>query len=85
MGLLEPSRNQLTQFIEKISALGGAGADIATMLEAGNSAVEAQDFAGAMKTFQQAMDAEPESVEALAGVVRCMIRYERPSSGTRNC
>ena len=50
----------LTQFIEKISALGGAGADIATMLAAGNSAVEAQDFAGAMKTFQQVMDAEPE-------------------------
>ena len=63
----------LTQFIEKISALGGAGADIANMLEAGNSAIEAQDFAGAMKTFQQAMDAEPGSVEALAGVVRCMI------------
>ena len=63
----------LTQFIEKISALGGAGVDIATMLEAGNSAIEAQDFTSAMKTFQQAMDAEPESVEALAGVVRCMI------------
>jgi putative thioredoxin len=63
----------LTQFIEKISALGGAGVDIATMLEAGNSAVEAQDFASAMKTFQQVMDAEPESVEALAGLVRCMI------------
>ena len=63
----------LTQFIEKISALGGAGIDIATMLEAGNSAVEAQDFASAIKTFQQVMDAEPESVEALAGLVRCMI------------
>lgn len=63
----------LTQFIEKISALGGAGADIATMLEAGNSAVQVQDFAGAMKTFQQVMDAEPESVQALAGLVRCMI------------
>ena len=63
----------LAQFIEKISALGGVGADIATMLEAGNSAVEAQDFAGAMKTFRQVMDAEPESVEALAGLVRCMV------------
>ena len=63
----------LTQFIEKISALGGAGADIATMLEAGNSAVQVQDFAGAMKIFQQVMDAEPESIDALAGLVRCMI------------
>ena len=32
----------LTQFVEKISALGGAGADIATMLEAGNAAAETQ-------------------------------------------
>ena len=62
----------LTQFIEKISALGGAGAEIATMIEAGNAAVEAQDFAGAMKIFRQAMEAEPESVEALAGLVRCL-------------
>ena len=62
----------LTQFIEKISALGGAGAEIATMIEAGNAAVEAQDFTGAMKIFRQAMGAEPESVEALAGLVRCL-------------
>ena len=63
----------LTQFIEKISALGGTGADIATMLEAANAAVGAQDYAGAMRIFQQLMDAEPESPEALAGLVRCFI------------
>ena len=62
----------LTQFIEKISALGGTGADIATMLEAGNAAVETQDFASAMQTFQQVMEADPESAEALAGLVRCL-------------
>jgi len=62
----------LTQFIEKISALGGAGADIATMLEAGNAAVETQDFASAMQIFQQVMEADPESAEALAGLVRCL-------------
>ena len=63
----------LTQFIEKISALGGVGADITTMIEAGNAAVEIQDFTGAMKIFQQVMEAEPESAEALAGLVRCLI------------
>lgn len=63
----------LTQFIEKISALGGDGADIATMLEAGNTAVETQNFTDAMKIFQQVMEAEPESAEALAGLVRCLI------------
>ena len=62
----------LVQFIEKISALGGAGADIATMLEAGNAAAETQDFASAMKIFQQVMEAEPESADALAGLVRCL-------------
>jgi putative thioredoxin len=62
----------LTQFIEKIYALGGAGADIATMLEAGNAAVETQDFASAMQIFQQVMEADPESAEALAGLVRCL-------------
>ena len=62
----------LTQFIEKISSLGGAGADIASMLEAGNAAVETQDFANAMQIFQQVMEADPESAEALAGLVRCL-------------
>ena len=62
----------LTQFIEKISSLGGAGADIATMLESGNAAVETQDFASAMQIFQQVMEADPESAEALAGLVRCL-------------
>ena len=62
----------LIQFIEKISALGGAGADIASMLEAGNTAIETQDYTSAMKIFQQVMEAEPESAEALAGLVRCL-------------
>ena len=62
----------LIQFIEKISALGGAGADIASMLEAGNTAIETQDYTGAMKIFQQVMEAEPQSAEALAGLVRCL-------------
>ena len=63
----------LTQFIEKISALGGAGADIVTMLEAGNAAADAEDFANAMNIFRQVMDVEPESAEALAGLIRCLI------------
>ena len=62
----------LIQFIEKISALGGAGADIASMLEAGNTAIETQDYTSAMKIFQQVMEAEPQSAEALAGLVRCL-------------
>ena len=62
----------VTQFIEKVSSLGGSGADIADMLEAGNTAVEAQDFAGAMKIYQKVMEVNPESADALAGLVRCL-------------
>jgi putative thioredoxin len=62
----------LTQFVEKLSSMGGAGADIAGMLEAANTAVETQDFAGAMQIYQQVMEADPESADALAGVVRCL-------------
>ena len=62
----------VTQFIEKVSLLGGAGADIASMLDAGNVAVETQDFASAMQIFQQVMEADPDSAEALAGLVRCL-------------
>ena len=62
----------VTQFIEKVSSLGGAGADIASMLDAGNAAVETQDFASAMQIFQQVMEADPDSAQALAGLVRCL-------------
>ncbi|MDB4852457.1 thioredoxin [Alphaproteobacteria bacterium] len=62
----------LTQFVEKLSSMGGAGADIAGMLEAANTAVETQDFDGAMQIYQQVIEADPESVDALAGLVRCL-------------
>jgi len=62
----------LTQFVEKLSSMGGAGADIADMLEAAKTAVETQDFAGAMQIYQQVMEADPESADALAGLVRCL-------------
>lgn len=62
----------LTQFVEKLSSMGGAGADIAGMLEAANKAVETQDFAGAMQIYQQVMETDPESADALAGLVRCL-------------
>ena len=62
----------LTQFVEKLSSMGGAGADIAGMLEAANTAVETQDFAGAMQIYQQVMETDPESADALAGMVRCL-------------
>ena len=61
------------QVIDKLSTMGGAGADLAQVLEAGDAALAESDFAAAMTHFQQAMGIDPASVGSLAGVVRCLI------------
>jgi putative thioredoxin len=66
------AESTIKQFIDKLIASGGGGADAASLIEAGNEAVDQQDFATAMTHFQQAMEAEPESREALGGVIRCL-------------
>ena len=63
----------VTAFVEKLSALGGAGADAAQLLEDATAALALQDFDQAMAKFQELLGASPESVDGLAGVVRCLI------------
>ena len=60
------------QFIDKLAGMGGPGADAAAMLEAAEAALAAGDPDTAMMQFQQVMSAMPDSVPALAGVVRCL-------------
>ena len=60
------------EFVDKLSSMGGAGADIAMILEAGNAALSEADYGTAMAHFQQAMGLDPTSAAALAGVVRCL-------------
>jgi len=60
------------QFVDKLAGMGGAGADAAAMLEAADAALAAGDPDTAMMQFQQVMSVMPESVPALAGVVRCL-------------
>ena len=72
----------LTQFIEKICTLGGTGADIATMLEAGNAAVEAQDFASAMKTFQQVMAAKMHARDPKEESIKAFRLFDDDETGT---
>ena len=67
----QPESN-VKQFVEKLSSMGGAGADVASMLEAAEAALAAGDHGTAMMQFQEVMSAAPESVAALAGVVRCL-------------
>ena len=64
--------SSVKQFVEKLSSMGGAGADIASMLEAAEAALATGDHGTAMMQFQEVMSAAPESVAALAGVVRCL-------------
>ena len=66
------AESTIKQFIDKLIASGGGGADAASLIEAGNEAVDQQDFATAMTHFQQVMEANPESREALGGVIRCL-------------
>ena len=67
----QPQSN-VQQFVEKLSSMGGAGADVASMLEAAEVALASGDHGTAMMQFQEVMSAAPESVAALAGVVRCL-------------
>ena len=67
----QPESN-VKQFVEKLSSMGGAGSDVASMLEAAEAALASGDHGTAMMQFQEVMSAAPESVAALAGVVRCL-------------
>ena len=67
----QPESN-VKQFVEKLSSMGGAGADVASMLEAAEAALASGDHDTAMMQFQEVISAAPESVAALAGVVRCL-------------
>ena len=67
----QPESN-VKQFVEKLSSMGGAGADVASILEAAEAALASGDHGTAMMQFQEVMSATPESVAALAGVVRCL-------------
>jgi len=64
--------SSIRQFVDKLAGMGGAGADAATMLEAAEAALAEGDPETAMMQFQQVMSITPESVPALAGVVRCL-------------
>ncbi len=64
--------SSVKQFVDKLAGMGGAGADAAAMLEAAEAALAEGDPDTAMMQFQQVMSVMPESVPALAGVVRCL-------------
>ena len=64
--------SKLNEFVQKLTALGG-GPDVVEMVEAANGLMDAQDFDAAMAQFHAIMEADPESPEGLAGMIRCLV------------
>lgn len=70
MGALPES--QIKQFIERL--IGPVGpTDVEQLIEAGNAALEAQDWQGAANAFSAVMQQESDNIAAAAGLVRCLV------------
>ena len=63
----------VTQFVEKLSEAAPGQADISGLLQSGTIAIGENEPEKAMQAFQQALSLSPESPEALAGFIRCLI------------
>ena len=61
------------QFIEKVAAAAPGAPDIGPLLDAGRTALEKNDASKAMAAYQDALSVSPESVEAMAGLVRTLV------------
>lgn len=63
---------QITEFIDKL--VGPVGpTPVEQMLEQGQAALEAEDFATAAQAFAAVLQAEPETVEAIVGMAECYL------------
>ena len=63
----------VTQFVEKLSEAAPGQADISGLLQSGTTALGENEPEKAMQAFQQALSLSPESPEAIAGFIRCLI------------
>ena len=62
----------VSEFVTKLAAMAPGAPDITPLLEAGEAALSQNDGAAAYEAFQQAMAQLPESLEALAGLIKAM-------------
>ena len=63
----------VTQFVEKLSEAAPGQADISSFLQSGTIALGENEPEKAMQALQQALSLSPESPEAIAGFIRCLI------------
>ncbi len=61
------------QFVEKLVAQAPGVADILPLIEAGKTALSARQGEQALDQFQQALAMQPDSLEALSGMVRALV------------
>jgi putative thioredoxin len=71
MGALPES--QVQAFIDRIAGPAAGGDDVEAALAAGNDALAAHDFAGAAALFSGVLQAEPDNMAALGGLIRCFV------------
>ena len=64
--------SQIKALIEQLTG-GGLGGDVAGDLEAAKAALDADDAEGAALLYSQVLQEEPENVDALGGLARCLI------------
>ncbi|MEP0519543.1 MAG: thioredoxin [Hyphomicrobiales bacterium] len=64
--------SQIAEFIDKVAGPGGPS-PIDQMLEQGQAALAAEDYAGAAQAFAAILQAEPETVEAIVGMAECYL------------
>ena len=67
------TESAVTQFVEKLSEAAPGQADISGLLQSGTNALGENEPEKAMQAFQQALSLTPESPEAIAGFIRCLI------------
>lgn len=64
--------SMVQEFVTKLAAMAPGAPDITPLLQAGDAALSDNDGAAALAAFQQAMAQVPESLEALAGLIKAM-------------
>ena len=65
--------SSVKQFVKKLVSLMGNEPDINAILESATNLLESQDFDSAFAEFQEILSADPESIEGIAGMVRCLV------------
>jgi putative thioredoxin len=71
MGAIPES--QVTAFIDRVAGPSAGQADVETALKAGAEALGAHDYSGAAALYSGVLQADPDNMAALGGLIRCFV------------